>query len=134
MSREAARIGLTNTILALKATYPTALELELPNQVELDPAAQTAPFMKVKIAYQGGYQASLSKHHRVIGNLVLEAWVNAGLGTKPANDMLEHFYKSLHMTDTIPGVRTEAAQFLTNLPRPGWDVHPVIIPFWFDDY
>jgi hypothetical protein len=134
MSREAARIGITNALLALKATYPGGLEVELPNQVELDPAAQTAPFMKVRIVYQDGYQASLSRHHRVIGHLVLECWVNAGLGTKPANDMMEHFYKPLHMSDSIPGVRTYAAKFIANLPRPGWDIHPVIIPFWFDDY
>lgn len=134
MTREAARVGLTTAVLNLKATYPGGLELELPNQVELDPAAQAAPFMKVRIVYQGGWQASLSRHHRVIGHLVLEVWVNTGLGTKPANDIIEHFYPTLHMTDSIPGVRTEAAKFLPNMSRPGWDIHPVIIPFWFDDY
>lgn len=135
MSREAARIGLTNALLALQGTYPGGVEMELPNQVELDPAAQTKPFIKVRIVYLDGYQASLSRHHRVIGQLVLECWINAGLGTKPANDLMAHFVPTLHMTDAIPGVRTYAAKYVPNMQtRPGWDVHPVIIPFWFDEY
>lgn len=135
MTREGVRIGLTEAVAALAAAYPTSLNVEYPNQVELDPASQTAPFLKMKIIYQDSWQASLgpSKHLRAIGMLVLECWVNPGKGTKPANDMIQHFYPTLHMSDNIAGVRTYGAKFMPNFQRAGWDVHPLGIPFWFDE-
>lgn len=135
MTREAARIGLTDAVQALQGAYATPLKVELPNQVELDPAEQTEPFLKVRIVYMDSWQASLgpAKHMRAMGNLVLECWVNQGKGIKPANDILSHFYPTLHMSDAIPGARTMSAKFTGNMPRQGWNVEAVIIPFWFDE-
>lgn len=135
MTREGVRAGFTQAIEALRLAYPTPLNVEYPNQVELDPAAQTDPFMKVRIVYNDSYQASLGprKHLRAVGMLLLECWVNPGKGTKLANDMVQHFYPSLHMSDSIAGVRTLAVKFLPNQTRAGWDVQPIGIPFWFDE-
>ena len=135
MTREAARQGLTQAVETLVAAYPGGIDIEYPNQVEIDPAQQTSPFMKMKIVWQDSWQASLgpAKHLRAVGMLVLECWVNAGKGTKPSNDILQYFFPTLHMNDTIPGARTHAAKFLPGTQRAGWDVQAVAIPFWFDD-
>lgn len=135
MSREAARAGLTKVVVDLAKTFPGGVSVELPNQLQLDYATQTKPFLKVDIRFIDGWQASIGqdRHHRVVGSLVLEAWVNQGMGMKPANDILEHFYPNIHMRDTIPGVRTFGAKFASRPGPSGWRIEAAIVPFWFDD-
>lgn len=135
MNRDEARLALTNAILALQATYPGGIPVELPNQKEVSPTERT-PYLRVVIRYQGGEQASLGrtvKHHRSYGHLLLEACVGAGTGTKVANDILQHFVPTLHMSDAHGGVRTMGAMPVGEVERDGWHVSPVIIPFWFDE-
>lgn len=136
MSREAARVALTNVIEARKnawTEYP--LKVELPNQAAIDPATQSDPFLKAMFVYHDAYQASLGPGaiHRALGHIVLEAWIKEGTGSKPANDLLAHFYPSLHMKDSIIPVRTYAAVFVAPYNKAGWHVNPVLIPFWHDD-
>ena len=136
MNRESARKGLTEAIVALQATFPGGIVVELPNMLVVNLPEQKEPWLKVKIVYKDGWQASLSsdRHHRTIGMLILEAWVPAGSGIKAANDILEHFYKPIHMTDSVPGVRTMGAKPVECFGKPGWEVTPVVVPFWFDDF
>lgn len=136
MNRESAREGLTTRVLDLQASHATPIVVQLPNQVEVDTETQKDPFLKVKLYYEDSYQASIgaSKHLRGVGNLVLECWVPVGKGVKPANDILTHFYEGLHMTDDISGVRTMATKFVRCYQSSGWEVTPVLIPFWYDDF
>lgn len=136
MSREAARKAFTDAVLNLQATFTPGIEVVLPNRAPKDPNSR-APYLNMMLRYMDGYQASLGrtqKHHRVIGSLVLEFCVPVGEGEKLVNDAIQHFYPSLHMTDDLPDVRTQAARFIPAFERLGWMVHPVIIPFWFDDF
>lgn len=136
MSRETARIALTTAIEARRSTWSAyPLEVELPNQNVIDPATQSNPFLKVMFLYIDAYQANLGPtgFHRAIGHVVLEAWVKEGAGVKLANDLLEHFYPSLHMKDTMPPVRTYAAMFVKAYNKSGYFVTPILIPFWHDD-
>lgn len=134
MSREDARIALTEAVQTLQGSYPGGVNVEYPNQVELDPASQIAPFIRMKIYFIDGWRGSIGPaHHRVLGQLVLEFWTNQNIGLKPSNDLMQHFYPELHMKNYGSAARTFAARFVSGSQKSGWWVEPVLIPFWFDD-
>lgn len=134
-TREQARVAITTRVNALKATwvaYPLIVEYDNRNLVNL--ATQTNPFLKVSIVYMNGYQVDLSAtpNHRMLGTIIVEAFSKEGSGSKMANDLLQHFYPTMHMTDSMAPVRTYAAQFKTGRLFDGWQPEAAIIPFWFD--
>jgi len=135
-TRSSFKAAVATAVEALKATWSDyALVVEYDNRLIVDTQSQTNPFLCVHIYYVGGEQASLgqaTKHHRVYGSLVLSAAVKEGAGDEKANDLLQHFYPSLHMT-TIDGARTWGAVPSKERAHRGWVYYPVVIPFDFDN-
>lgn len=133
--RERIRLALTERVEDLKATFTAyPLLVEYANGQVVNTATQVNPYLKVKIVYQGGDQINLAldPDHRAIGTIQVEAMVKAGTGTAQANRLLEHFYPSLHMSDSMGPLRTRAARFASREARDGWAGEAALIPFWAD--
>jgi hypothetical protein len=135
-TREQARLALVNKVEALKASWAGGytLEVEYDNLERVNLATQTDPYLCVNLLYHDGYQLDLSDtpQHRLLGTIVLEAKVKEGQGSKKASELLDHFYKALHLTDANAPLRTEAAKIRTPPAHAGWKADVAIIPFWFD--
>lgn len=134
-TRELARTALVTAVENLKTTWVTyPLVIEYDNRISVNRATQTNPFLCVSIKYMGGEQIALGPNggHRLMGIIELEANVKQGQGSKLANDLLQHFYPTLHKTDAFPPLRTYAARFSSKPPKEGWDKEVALIPFWFD--
>lgn len=134
-TREQARVALTTKVNALKATWLAyTLIVEYDNRMLVNLATQQNPFLRVGMVYMDGFQIDMSTapSHRILGTIVVEAFTKEGGGSKMANDLLQHFYPSLHMSDAMPPIRTYAAQFKTGRVFDGWQPEAAIIPFWFD--
>jgi hypothetical protein len=136
MSAETARVAIVTAVKALAATwsaYTLAVEYDNRNLVNL--GTQVSPYLSVEIMLIDGEQASLGPDaaHRVYGSIILTAWVHRGSGDKPANDLLAHFYPSLHMSDAMPPVRTSAAKLVNAKPSKDWFGKSAVIPFWYDN-
>ena len=112
--------------------FPVLIEYD--NAIAVNQSTQSNPYLCVTIVYQDGYQTTLSKNpgDRVLGTIVIEAKAKEGSGTAQANDLLEHFYRKVHMTDTLTPLRTLAARFASSPARNGWVAQGALIPFWFD--
>jgi hypothetical protein len=135
MSRETARLAITNRMETLRAAWSAyALIVEYGNQDLINYSTQVNPFLTCEIKYVGGDQVDLNPRptHRVFGMIELDAWVKTGSGSKSANDLLTHFFPSMHMTDAMLPVRTFAADFLPCRKKLGWVSESVGIPFYFD--
>jgi Bacteriophage related domain of unknown function len=136
LSREAARIAIVTAVQALKATWTDYdLTIEYGNTL-IDISQQSTPFLRVTMLYHDAFQADLGPHarHRATGGVLLEALAKEGSGDKVQNQLLDHFYKGLHMSDANPPVRTYAAKFLPVKPAVnGWSNVGVTVPFWYDD-
>lgn len=134
-TREDVRIKLTERIEALKLTwtdYPLVVEYD--NAEAVNEAEQSTPYLSVRQVYMDGYQTSLSLNptHRALGTIILEARAKQGEGTARLNKLLEHFYPSVHMTDSMSPLRTFAARFGSSPAKLGWVGQAALIPFWFD--
>lgn len=136
MSRESARIAVVTAVQALKATWTDYdLVVEYGNTL-VDIAAQSKPFLRVTILYSDAFQVDLgaAPKHRATGGILLEVLAKEGSGDKIQNQILEHFYKPLHMSDAYPPLRTYAAKFLPVKPAvSGWLNTGITVPFWYDD-
>lgn len=135
-TREDVRVALTTKINALKATWAAyTLIVEYDNRTLVNLATQQNPYLKVSIVYMDGFQVDMaaSPTHRVLGTIIVEAFTKEGGGSKMANDLLQHFYPNLQMSDAMPPIRTYAAQFKTGRLFDGWQPEAVIIPFWYDN-
>lgn len=127
---------MTTKAEALKASWSSyALQMEYENML-LDMSEQSNPFVRITLHYTDGYQANLgtSPTHRAIGGILIEALAKESIGSVIPNQLLEHFYKAMHMSDAMPPLRTYAAKFLPHQGViEGWQSFAVIIPFWYDD-
>lgn len=131
--RELARVALVNRVKLLNEI--PKFDIAWMNSSNINLATQVNPFLSVELLYHDGQQIDLGTkpNYRLIGSISLNAFVKHGSGTKNANDMLSYFYPSIHMTDLIPPLRTQAARFVTH-PKDtnGWVIESAIIPFWID--
>lgn len=136
MSREAARVAVVTAVQALRAAWADYdLTVEYGNTL-IDISKQSTPFLRVTVMYGDAFQVDLGAQprHRASGGILLEALAKEGSGDKVQNQMLEHFYKPLHMSDAYPPLRTSAAKFLAvRPPIDGWATVGVAVPFWYDD-
>lgn len=133
--REQIRIAVATKVGMLATTFTDyPLLIEYTNGQKVNTATQTNPYLKVTVRYQDGQQVDLALQpgHRLIGTLILEACVKEATGTAEANKLLEHFYPALHLTDTMPPLRTMAARFSTKQAVNGWAAEAALIPFWTD--
>ena len=132
---EQARVALVTKVEALKTTwsaYPLLIQYD--NRESINYATQVNPFLRVSIDYLDGSQIALGPNggHRMMGVILLEAWVKQGQGSKLGNELLEHFYPTIHMTDTMPPLRTRAAEFKSGNTINGWKAQAAIIGFHHD--
>lgn len=132
---EQARVALVTKIEALKATwlaYPLLVQYD--NRESINYSTQVNPFLRVSIEYFNGAQIALGPNggHRMMGVILLEAWVKVGQGSKLGNDLLTHFYLGVHQTDAMPPLRTKAAEFKTGNTINGWKAQAAIVPFRHD--
>lgn len=136
VTREQARQVVTTRVESLKASFTDyAVIVEYDNREVVNRASQSNPFLAVTLVYIDGMQINLgpSSQHRPIGTIVVEAWDKEGAGTARVNKLLDHFYRGLHMTDSMAPVRTHAARFSSKrVPEQGWIAQAALIPFWFD--
>lgn len=136
MSTEAVRIAIRTAVEARKTSWAgPALNIEYDNML-LDMSAQSNAFLRVRTQFRDGWQVDLSSAptHRMLGNILLEAVVKVGSGTKQANLLLDHFYPVLHRTDSMTPLRTLAAKPLPpSKPESGWLCVGMVIPFWYDN-
>jgi hypothetical protein len=135
VTREQVRQAVTTRIQSLRASFTAYdLQVEYDNHNTINRSTQTLPFLAITFVYSDGYQTSLGQNsqHRPLGTIVVEAFDKEGAGTARINALLDHFYRGLHMTDTMPPVRTYAARFSSKLPWQGWVAQAALIPFWYD--
>lgn len=135
VTAENARQAITTKVEALRATwvdYPLVVEYSNGKSVNL--SEQKDPYLSVTIVYSDGYQVGLgpTSDYRSLGTLVLEACDKEGFGTARMNKLLDHFYRSMHKTDSMFPVRTYAARFVSVPPKLGWAKQAAAIPFWYD--
>ena len=136
VTREMVRQKLVEKIEELRllwTKFPVVVEYD--NAIAVNQSTQKNPYLCVSMVYQDGYQTSLSYNpgDRVLGTIVIEAKVKEGSGTAQANDLLEHFYRGVHMTDRLTPLRTMAARFSSAPAKSGWVSQAALIPFWFDN-
>jgi len=127
------RETVVTAIEAAKSTYgPLVVEYHHLKSVNLD--TQSDPFLSVRVMLFDGMQVSLGKNggNRLLGSIVLESKYKEGSGSKIANNILEHFYREIHMTDRHYPVRTYAARFSGRSVVKGWLAEAAIVPFWCD--
>ena len=135
--RERARTALVTKVEQLRLTFtPYPLVVEFANGAVVNTARQSHPYLKAGLRYQDGAQIELATNpgHRIMGTIVLEAWVKQGTGTRQANELLAHFYPAIQMRDTLPPLRTAAARFAPAPLRDGWLAEAALIPFWMDSF
>lgn len=136
VTREDVRKAITARVELLRASFITyQLVVEYDNQNAVNKAMQSLPYLAITIVYTDGKQVGLgpASEHRPMGTLVVEAWDKDGAGTARMNNLLEHFYRGLHNTDTIVPVRMYAARFASKrVPVYGWIAQSALIPFWYD--
>ena len=136
VTREQAREAIASKVLALEATWTTySLVVDYDNRNLVNYGTQSSPFLSVEILFIDGYQTDLGPAgaQRVLGSIILTARVKSGSGVKQANELLEHFYPSMHKTDAMAPVRTFVAKFTRAHPDRGWVGESVVIPFWYDN-
>lgn len=132
---EQARTAVMTKVAALAATWTAyTLVIEYDNRNNVNYGTQTLPFLDVELFHISGEQASLGETptHRLRGSIILTARVKVGQGMSTANTLLEHFYPSMQMTDTMSPVRTYAARIVTAAPKEGWAGISAVIPYWYD--
>ncbi len=131
---EQARSAIATAVNNLAATWVTyTLEVEWDNRNTINFATQTNPYLCVEIMLIDGTQAGLTATQRVFGSLILTARVRKGQGTSSANTLLQHFYPSLQMSDTMFPVRTHAARIVSAGIVNDWAGQSAVIPFWYDN-
>lgn len=126
---------LRTRVEALKATWvglPLAIEYD--NLASVNTSTQQHPYLCVSMVFLDGFQIDLSASpgHRVLGSIVIESKAKEGSGNKAQNSLLDHFYRGVHMTDTMTPLRTYAARFSSKPAFDGWTTQAAIIPFWYD--
>jgi hypothetical protein len=135
MSTEAIRTAIRTAVEARRTSWSgAALGIEYDNLL-LDLGAQSNAFLRVSTQFRDGWQVDLSANpiHRIMGNILLEGMVKVGKGTRAANEILDHFYPALHMTDRLTPIRTMGAKPLPpSKPVDGWLSIGMVIPFWYD--
>lgn len=134
-TKEQARVAIVTKVEALRATWAGTLAIEYDNRENINYSTQVDPFLRVNIMTIGGYQIDLARspQQRVLGSIVLTAFARCGSGTKAMNDLLQHFYPDMQMTDSMSPVRTHAAQLVTAPEKNGWAGESAVIPFWYDN-
>ena len=133
--RELARQALVAKVQSLKSTFTDyPLEVEFANGQKVNTATQATPYLRVALVYQDGMQIDLAlePEHRLMGVILVEAYVKEGAGTRQANELLAHFYPGLHMQASIGPIRTRAARFTSKPPVEGWVAEAAVVPFWVD--
>lgn len=127
------REKIVSAVEAIKVDYgPIVTEYHHLRAVNLD--LQSDPFLSTRIMLYDGMQINLGKNggNRLMGSIVLEAKYKEGEGSKVANNILEYFYRKIHMTDDHYPVRTYAARLSGRSVVKGWLAEAAIIPFWCD--
>ena len=131
---EQARTAITTKVQSLVATWNAyQLEVEWDNRNTINFSTQTNPYLCVEIMLIDGDQAGLTTTQRIFGSLLITARVRNGQGTASANALLEHFYPSLQMSDSMFPVRTHAARVVSVKPVNDWAGQSAVIPFWYDN-
>lgn len=133
-------IDAARQALAVRTEYLKSLWLEYALDIEYDGnnpinySTQTKEFLTVSLIFMDGWQINLGANpdNRVLGNILIEALCKDGSPVKTRNRLLEHFYRGVHMTDSMPPLRTYAARIATGETREGWKPIAAIIPFWYD--
>ena len=137
VTKEQSRVAIVTKINTLVGTanlgYTLVVEYENRNTVNW--ATQTNPVLCVEILYIDGFQSNLASNtnHRVLGSIILKALVKKGQGIKKANDLLEHFYPSMHMSESMFPVRTMATKLTSEKMNNDWACEVAVIPFWYDN-
>ena len=129
VTREQVRQAITTRVELLKNSFTAhALVIQYDNANPVNKAVQSLPYLGITIVYMDGKQIGLgpTSEHRPMGTIVVA-------GTSRMNNLLEHFYRGLHKTDSIVPVRTYAARFASKrVPVYGWIAQSALIPFWYD--
>lgn len=135
VTREDVRKVVTTKLETLRASFTDyQLVIEYDNLETVNQATQSDPYVVVTFRYLDGYQINLgpSSETRALGTIVLEVFDKYGAGTARQNKVLDHFYRSLHKTDSMAPVRTLAARFSSKPVQAGWAAQAALIPFWYD--
>ena len=133
VTRENVRLAVYAKVETLLASYG-ALDVEFYSGKIINRATQVAPFLRIEIVYNDGDQIDIGPDGwtRVMGIILVEALAKEGTGVSVQNRILDHFYRGLHKTDSMPPVRTLAARFDSGGVDQGWRSEGAVIPFWYD--
>lgn len=135
-NRETARQKIVQAIENLRATAPLPNVLvEYEGQTSVNVSTVTQPYVKVWIDYIDGMQIGLGPNSgdRAMGSIIIEARQRQGVGMSVINNLLTHFYKTIHRSDDLFPVRTRSARHASPPPMEGWVRVGVAIPFWWDN-
>lgn len=127
------RTKVVTAVEAIKAEYGQVL-VEYYHLKSVDLNLQSDTFLSVRTMLYDGNQINLGRNggNRIMGTLILEAKYKEGSGNKVACNILEFFYRRLHMTDAHYPLRTQASRFSSRTVVKGWLAEAAIIPFWCD--
>lgn len=134
---EDVRKAITTKVEALRAELPTPVNVSYDNRDVTNYELQSVPYVDVSIFWQGGQQMGLSMiqpGHRMQGSIIIEVKAKEGSGMKEANNLLEHFFPRMQMTNDMLPVRTYAARMASRPEFNGWVGVAAIIPFWVDSF
>lgn len=108
------------------------LKVQYENRELVDITKQQDPFVTVEMVFQGGQQADLNPHPIVAqyGSVIVTACVKSGGGSQAAAALLDHFIPYFELKN-LSAIRTHAAVAHKSIPKAGWELYPLIIPFWF---
>lgn len=121
---------------AAAAAWPNTpfapLKVQYENRNLVDVSLQTLPYAIVETVFMGGYQADLGPNPltKQLGQIVLSACVKLGGGNQDAYRILDHFTPYLARKN-FSLVRTQAAVAQKPLSQAGWEIYPLIVPFWY---
>jgi hypothetical protein len=134
MPYEHIRKALTAVVETARAGAPVANVLvEYENRALLDTQKQSVPYLKFKLHFMDGRNASmgLGARYRAYGNLTLTVAVKEGKGTSESLQMVSYLRPLLH-SKVVQGIHLQDASLHPNVPHLGWIYSPLLVPFWYD--
>lgn len=134
MSLLIAQQDVANAVAAAATAWsgPFTLKIQYENRDLIDISKQLDPYATVETVFMGGHQADLNPKPLTVqyGQIVLSACAKLGAGSQGAARILDHFTSYLELKN-FSLIRTHSGVANRAIQKAGWEIYPLIIPFWY---